>query len=142
MDDGSRKAGYELQDVRIGGIVKFATWLVIGTALSMLLMWALFRQFESRAVSADAAVVPATRVPLESRRQPPMPVLQGAPGSEFELDDPVIEMRAMREEEQAALDGWGWVDRDGGVVRIPIERAKERVLERGLAVRSRDGDTP
>jgi hypothetical protein len=33
------------------------------------------------------------------------------------------------------LEGYGWVDRQAGVVRLPIERAMELVLERGLPTR-------
>ena len=33
------------------------------------------------------------------------------------------------------LGSYGWVDSDGGVVRMPIDRAVELVLERGLPVR-------
>jgi hypothetical protein len=33
------------------------------------------------------------------------------------------------------LEGYGWVDREAGVVRVPIERAMELLLERGLPTR-------
>jgi hypothetical protein len=33
------------------------------------------------------------------------------------------------------LEGYGWVDREAGVVRLPIERAMELLLERGLPTR-------
>jgi len=33
------------------------------------------------------------------------------------------------------LSTYGWVDNNGGVVRIPIARAKSLRLERGLPVR-------
>jgi hypothetical protein len=33
------------------------------------------------------------------------------------------------------LEGYGWVDREAGVVRLPIERAMALVLERGLPTR-------
>ena len=31
------------------------------------------------------------------------------------------------------LDSYGWVDKDAGVVRIPIEEAMKLTVERGLA---------
>ena len=33
------------------------------------------------------------------------------------------------------LNGYGWVDKANGVVHIPIERAMQLTLERGLPVR-------
>jgi hypothetical protein len=38
----------------------------------------------------------------------------------------------METEERAALTTYGWVDRKSGVVRMPIERAMELLVERGL----------
>jgi hypothetical protein len=38
----------------------------------------------------------------------------------------------MQAEENAALTTYGWVDRDAGIVRMPIERAMEILVERGL----------
>jgi hypothetical protein len=38
----------------------------------------------------------------------------------------------LRREQKASLERWGWVDRDAGVARIPIERAIELVLARPI----------
>jgi hypothetical protein len=38
----------------------------------------------------------------------------------------------MRAEEDASLNSYGWVDKEQGVVHIPIERAMDTVVERGL----------
>jgi hypothetical protein len=38
-------------------------------------------------------------------------------------------------EERRAQQEYGWIDEGLGIVRLPIERAKELVLERGLPVR-------
>ena len=37
--------------------------------------------------------------------------------------------------EHEMLTTYGWMDRNAGIVRLPIERAKELILERGLPVR-------
>ncbi len=41
-----------------------------------------------------------------------------------------------RQQENQTLTTYGWIDRNAGVVRIPIERAKELLLERGLPARA------
>jgi hypothetical protein len=56
-------------------------------------------------------------------RLPPEPRLQTHPFADVE---------ALRDSERALLDSYGWVDEKAGVVRLPIERAKELLLERGL----------
>jgi hypothetical protein len=40
-------------------------------------------------------------------------------------------MRELRAREEAALTSYGWVDREAGRARIPVERAMELLLERG-----------
>ena len=37
-----------------------------------------------------------------------------------------------RTQQREALTTYGWVDKDAGVVRLPIERAKQLIVERGL----------
>jgi hypothetical protein len=34
---------------------------------------------------------------------------------------------------------YGWIDRNGGVVRLPIDRAMDLVLERGLPQQQQEG---
>jgi hypothetical protein len=54
-------------------------------------------------------------------------------------DDEAADMRELRREVEAALEGYGWVDRDGGVVRIPIERAMRLYVERHAVERAEAG---
>jgi hypothetical protein len=48
---------------------------------------------------------------------------------------PPMDLRAFREREDAQLHSYGWVDRSSGIVRIPIERAMDLLLEKGLPMR-------
>jgi hypothetical protein len=49
----------------------------------------------------------------------------------LEATNPPVE--AYRDEQGEILHGYRWLDRDGGVVRLPIERAMELVVEEGGA---------
>lgn len=51
--------------------------------------------------------------------------ISGVPQSLFES---AAHGRAVEEEQRRALDGFGWVDRDAGVARIPIDRAIELLV--------------
>ncbi len=124
------KGDINVRWVYISGLV-----LALVTGLSMVLMYWLFNRLESEAVSRQLEVVPATLVTTDKPKTPPAPVLQGAPGSLFELGDPLLEMEAFRRQEDGLLTSTGWVDQNAGTVRIPIEQAKKLLLQRGLPVR-------
>jgi hypothetical protein len=49
---------------------------------------------------------------------------------------PRLDLSEFRAREDEQLTNYGWVNRSAGVVRVPIERAMELVLQRGLAVRT------
>lgn len=46
--------------------------------------------------------------------------------------NPAGDLRAFRQSEDARLSSFGWVDRDKGIVRMPIERAMGSIAERGM----------
>ena len=64
-------------------------------------------------------------------RLPPEPRLQLAPGHQIH---PLDDLKRLRADEDALLHSYGWVDRNAGIVHIPIERAKELLVRRGLPV--------
>ncbi|MDP2054473.1 MAG: hypothetical protein Q8L75_12610, partial [Acidobacteriota bacterium] len=86
--------------------------------------------FENRSQSADAA---AQKYPLAvgQQRNPPVPNLQMQPFKDIYV---------LHEGEAQKLGTYAWVDKDGGVVRVPIDRAMEVLLQRGLPVRADGGD--
>jgi hypothetical protein len=45
--------------------------------------------------------------------------------------DPVGDLNRLKAQQRAQLTGYGWVDRDRGLVRIPIERAMDMIAARG-----------
>jgi hypothetical protein len=82
----------------------------------------------------------ATQVQTQERKLPPspMPLLQGAPGrdstatTDKPTDLPLEEMDKFRKNTNEKLNSYGWVDKPGGVARIPIDRAKAILAEKGL----------
>jgi hypothetical protein len=49
--------------------------------------------------------------------------------------NPRADLKTLRAEEDQILNNYAWKDQASGAVRIPIERAKELILERGLPAR-------
>lgn len=80
----------------------------------------------------------ATEVQTRDRKLPPEPLLQGAPGkgSTTTKDEPtelpLKEMERVRKSTDLQISSYGWVDEPGGVVRVPIDRAKAMIAEKGL----------
>jgi hypothetical protein len=127
MGERSRDAepsgrGHEERDVPLQPLIISGVCLVVLAGLSLLAMWLLFDYFAAR--RARLEVVPSAV--FEARQLPPEPRLQVSPQQD---------MRQMRAAEMAALHSYGWVDRQAGIVRIPIERAIELLAERGLPAR-------
>jgi hypothetical protein len=75
----------------------------------------------------------------ETQRQPspsPLSYTREATPEPLLSIEPGKDLKTLRAEEEAVLKTYGWIDREKGIVRIPIDRAIEIVAERGLPVRS------
>jgi hypothetical protein len=70
--------------------------------------------------------------PIQPAHAPQLPTTPAAIEPLAHLQsDPVAERQAFEAEKRAFLSSYDWVDRDAGIVRIPIDRAIERLAQRG-----------
>jgi hypothetical protein len=122
------KAGHEgINDVDFGAVIKFgASLAALGVVTAVLIMW-LLGVFE-RADATDQA--PAAPLAAEQSHLPPEPRLQAAPGTRTEAASPQIELQGIRQKEGEQLGSYGWVNEKAGEVRIPIDQAKQMLLQR------------
>jgi hypothetical protein len=124
---GGANALHEPNTVNIPSVVMFLIALAAAIVVVVLLLRGLLSYFDARKMEEAPPPSPlATGV-----RLPPEPRLQGAPGS---VGSPSEDIRRFREQEDHMLDSYGWIDRQNGVIRIPIEQAKRLILQRGLPV--------
>jgi hypothetical protein len=117
--EAETRRGHEGTDADVGSLARLALLLIVVTLVVVAAILFLFRQIVSREAAGDAVPSPlaASPAPFE--------------GPRLEVDpEEALRNRRIREEE--VLTSYGWVDRERGVVRIPIERAKELLVERGL----------
>jgi len=114
---------HETSDVNIRAIFGFAIGLTVASVVIAFAVWLLFQYFSARESQATFMEYPLA---TQESRLPPEPRLQTNPRQD--LSD-------MRAREEQALQSYGWVDKNAGVVRIPIERAMQLVVERGLPTR-------
>lgn len=95
----------------------------------------LYKFMESRAVANDPARSPLAAPPVRPTIQDGRIVGGPAAVPSLLVREPV-NLQKFRDEEEHLLTTYGWVDQNAGVVRLPIETAKELLLERGLPVRA------
>jgi hypothetical protein len=118
----SPRPGYERRDADVRSLVKFGVGLFLILAFVLVSMkWMFFYFAQSQQLGSPVAPVEYGRV------IPPQPLLQV---------EPKIDLRNYRERQEEALTSYGWVDQPNGVVRIPIGRAMDLVVERGLPTRT------
>ena len=136
----------ETDGVSYSGIVWFVVILTVTTLVCMLLMWALLSAFKYQANNNPApsrsqvATSAAERPAAEGRVYPQVTAIgpAAAGGPQLLVNEP-MNLAAHREREHQTLTTYGWVDQNAGTVRIPLDKAKELLLQRGLPVR---GQTP
>ena len=123
--------------ISYGGIGWFVVVLTVTTAICYALMWGMFRVMENRVDAADAArsalALPVGTLPP----QPNMLVEIGVEGKPNYAPGEPEHLRDYRASEELRLITYGWVDQNAGTFRLPIEQAKDLLLERGLPVRER-----
>jgi hypothetical protein len=115
---------HEVSDVGLTTVIGFVIGLLVSAALIYLVVWGLFLYLSGRADRRGATV---GRFSQElPQPPPPEPRLQ---------TDPRGDLMRLRETEDRVLTTYGWVDRNAGIVRIPIDEAMKLVVERGLPSR-------
>ena len=116
---------HEDSDVDIRAIFGFGAGLVAVAFVVHLLIYVLFGYFNAREGQSAPPEYPLAAT--QENRVPPEPRLQEHPRED--LDE-------LRAKEDQILESYGWVDRNAGVVRIPIDAAMKLVVERGLPART------
>jgi hypothetical protein len=139
-DENSTGHGsYERQDLQVSGILYFLLTIVVVTVLCLFGLRGLFAYLEHHAEGSQPAVNPlVTNVPEDSRHVAPGYPQSAFPNPKLEEDERG-QLNDIRMNEEKTLYSYGWVDEKAGTVHIPIERAMDLIVQRGLAVRPQGG---
>lgn len=135
--DENPAVSYERTDLDTFAVTKFGIGLAIGTVIAVFAMWGLFTYLLNRQNEQLVQLPPSV---IEQRKEllPPQPRLQtmGNPNEPItargDLRSPHVELSRLREDEAVALSTYAWVDPNKGIVRVPVEVAKDLVLKKGL----------
>ena len=117
---------HEEADINIGAIVTFVVGLVVTALVIQLAMWGMFKILDTVEDKADPSLSPYAAAPATKGSDFPAPSLQTTPWTD---------LKALRAEEAAHLHSYGWVDEQAGIARMPIDKAKALLLQKGLPVR-------
>ncbi len=126
IPEESLQLGYEVRDANVKAVLWFGLILAVVAAIVFVVI-GLFYWYLN--VSYAEQLGPPPPLLEEAQSLPPQPRLQR---------NPAYDMSQMHAENEAILNSYGWVDKQAGIVRIPIEQAMELTLERGLPTRPED----
>lgn len=116
---------HETSDINVRGIVGFMIALFAITIAIQAAMVGLFWLFNKVEDKSQTQVSALTAGPAQVADFP-SPSLQTTPWTD---------LQKMRAGETEYLNGYGWVDQSAGIARIPIDRAKALLLQKGIPVR-------
>ena len=113
---------HETSDASIPGLVKFSIGLFVLIVVALVGMQWMFNYF-----IRTQQLGPAASPFAESQVPPPGPHLQ---------IHPALDLKQLRQTEDEKLKSYGWVDQKAGIARIPVDRAMDLLVQKGLPVRA------
>lgn len=125
--------GYEHEDLRPRGVIYFMVGLAVVVIVIYFIVLGMYHFLDTYEKAHQPPMSPMvtpqadTRAVSEGDTQTfPQPRLENDERSEF---------RKAIEEQDSKLATYNWLDKEKGVVQIPIDRAMDLIVERGLPVR-------
>lgn len=114
--------GHEDRDASIHPIVLTGGALALSLIIVGLIVYGVFRYLATHQPQPGA---PNPMAETSQQQIPPEPRVE---------EHPQLELQELRAREDRILSTYGWMDKQKGIVRIPIDRAMELELQRGFPV--------
>jgi len=109
--------GYEKRDISTGAVALFAVSLVVALILVHYLALGTFHH-----LAGQSSTYPPSSPLARTREEFAGPRL---------LVNQNLDMETFRDSEDILLNNYGWVDRNQGIVHIPIDRAIDMLVQQG-----------
>ncbi|HTM25097.1 MAG TPA: hypothetical protein VL225_07870 [Vicinamibacterales bacterium] len=119
---------HEHTDINIRAIIWFVVVLSATAVTIQIAMYGMFKILDRIEVANDPYVSPLA---VPAGQTPPEPRLQTTPWTD---------LKELRAQEFRYLHSYGWIDEKTGVARMPIDKAKALLLQRGIPVRPQPAD--
>jgi hypothetical protein len=123
---------FEHEDLTANGPLYFMAGLAVTVIVIFLIVFGMYRFLDSYTKTHQPALSPMATPEADTRIVTHGDV-QSFPEPRLEENERT-ELRSYSEEEERKLATYDWVDKSKGIVRIPIDRAMELIVQRGLPV--------
>lgn len=144
---------FERRDIFAGGVIYFLIGLAVAAVVVHFVVAGLYKYLEKRSEANQQAVSPLVTNPTrDTRTLPPQfktdaestdyekYLQKGFPAPQLEIDERT-QLNKVRLDEENKLNTYDYIDQNAGTVRIPIDRAMDLLVQRGLPVRNQSSDT-
>lgn len=137
--------GFETRDLGSKPIYGFLISLVLIGILIYYGLWGMFHMLDAYSRRHEGPVSPMVQAEQDTR-EPDAPRTNAKIQREFPEprleDNERTELAPFRYQEEQILNSYGWVDQNAGVARIPIQRAMDLIVQRGLPTAPQAGNVP
>jgi hypothetical protein len=113
-------------DENVRAILRFGFWMIVAAVIIYASLWGMFQYFDWQAAASDPVQNPllaGERPPANPAARFPQPQLQS---------NAAADQGKTRAREDELLNTYGWVDRQAGVVHLPVGRAMQMIAEHGV----------
>ena len=122
---------HEEGDINVTPVYKFLFWLGVLMVFTYFLVFGIMKMNDSRIEKENEIVTHVEK--SKSEQLPPEPRLQLAPGhAEHPLDEGIH----YRDSVSTVLESYGYINKTLGIVHIPIDLAKQVLIQQGLPTRA------
>lgn len=115
-------SGHETRDVSVPWILGIVGFLFVSGVGIHFILAGMLSGLNAKPAPTDRWR-PIARASPQTSAAPPFPRLQISPPAD---------LQAFRRREEAELSSYGWVNQTSGIVRIPIERAMDYIIAKGI----------
>ena len=143
---------YERRDIGVTAVFYFLAGLAVALIVAYFVVSGFFNFLEKRSQANQTPVSPlVTNAPTDTRRLP-LEYKTDSEGTDYDkylqknFPEPQLEtnerteLNKIRLREEDILSTYDYVDKNAGTVRIPIDRAMELLVQRGLPTREQPQD--
>ena len=111
---------YETSDANAKRLGFIGALIVITAIILPFLLWGLYGHFEETAANGSPVPESVSKQKFDTAQSPPLE------------PHPIANYEKFRQTENEKLNNYGWIDKQNGVVHIPIEQAMKILINKGL----------
>jgi hypothetical protein len=124
---------FEKEDLKPRSVMSFFVGLILLVVVIFGVSFGVYRALDSYNHANQATMSPMLAPETDTRNVTPAET-HAFPQPRLEVSERT-ELREFIEDQDQKLATYNWVDKDKGVVQIPIDRAMDLIVQRGLPVR-------